>query len=143
MPAAALRTVVDTGPLVAVLNANDEHHAWAREVFGKLSPPVFTCEAVLSEAQFLLQERGGDPLAVLVWVQQGVISLAFDAANEIERLLALQRSYRNLPMDFADACLVRMTEIHERSSVLTTDSHFRIYRRNGRQIIPVRTPPGL
>ena len=143
MPAAAQRTVVDTGPLVAVLNVNDAHHTWAREVFGKLSPPVFTCEAVLSEAQFLLQERGGDPLAVLVWVQQGVISLAFDAANEIERLLALQRSYRNLPMDFADACLVRMTEIHEHSSVLTTDSHFRIYRRNGRQIIPLRAPPGL
>ena len=143
MPAAAQRTVVDTGPLVAVLNANDAHHAWAREVFGKLSPPVFTCEAVLSEAQFLLQEQGGDPLAVLVWVQQGVISLAFDAASEIERLLALQRSYRNLPMDFADACLVRMTEIHERSSVLTTDSHFRIYRRNGRQIIPLRAPPGI
>jgi hypothetical protein len=69
---------------------------------------------------------------VLVWVQQGVISLAFDAANEIERLLALQRPYRNLPMDFADACLMHMTEIHEHSSVLTTDSHFRIYRRNGR-----------
>ena len=143
MPAAALRTVVDTGPLVAVLNANDEHHAWAREEFGKLSPPVFTCEAVLSEAQFLLQDRGGDPLAVLAWVQQGVISLAFDADNEIERLLELQRSYRNLPMDFADACLVRMTEQHERSSVLTTDSHFRIYRRNGRQIIPLRAPPGI
>jgi predicted nucleic acid-binding protein len=45
MPIAAQRTVVDTGPLVAVLNASDEHHAWAREVFGKLSPPVFTCEA--------------------------------------------------------------------------------------------------
>ena len=143
MPIAAQRTVVDTGPLVAVLNASDEHHAWAREVFGKLSPPVFTCEAVLSEAQFLLQERGGDPLAVLAWVQQGVISLAFDAASEIERLLELQRSYRNLPMDFADACLVRMTEQHERSSVLTTDSHFRIYRRNGRQIIPLRAPPGI
>jgi predicted nucleic acid-binding protein len=128
---------------VAVLNATDEHHAWAREEFGKLSPPVFTCEAVLSEAQFLLQERGGDPLAVLAWVQQGVISLAFDADNEIERLLELQRSYRNLPMDFADACLVRMTEQHERSSVLTTDSHFRIYRRNGRQIIPLRAPPSI
>ena len=139
MPAAAQ----DTGPLVAVLNANDEHHAWAREVFGRLSPPLFTCEAVLSEAQFLLQERGGDPLAVLVWVRQGVIELAFEAAKEIERLLALQRAYRNLPMDFADACLVRMTEIHERSSVLTTDSHFRIYRRNGRQIIPLRAPPDI
>jgi predicted nucleic acid-binding protein len=143
MPAAALRTVVDTGPLVAVLNANDEHHAWAREAFGTLLPPLFTCEAVLSEAQFLLQERGGDPMAVLQWVQQGVIELAFAAANHIERLLQLQRSYHSLPMDFADACLVCMTETHQRSMVLTTDSHFRIYRRNGRQIIPLRAPPGI
>jgi predicted nucleic acid-binding protein len=140
MPIEAERVLADTGPLVAALNANDEHHAWAREVFGRLSPPVFTCEAVLSEAQFLLNERGGDPLAVLDWVRRGVINLAFDAEDEIERLMALQRSYRSLPMDFADACLVRMAESHPRSRVLTTDSHFRIYRRNGRQVIPLLAP---
>lgn len=139
MPAAA-RILVDTGPLVAVLNAGDEHHAWARAMFGKLPPPLFTCESVLSEAQFLLHDRGGDPLTVLNWVQQGVINLAFDAEDEVERLMSLQKSYRSLPMDFADACLVRMTEIHARSCVLTTDSHFRIYRRNGRQIIPLLAP---
>ena len=140
MPAEPARILADTGPLVAVLNAADEHHAWAREVFGRLPPPVFTCESVLSEAQFLLHGRGGDPLTVLDWVQRGVINLAFDAEDEIERLLALQKSYRALPMDFADACLVRMSEIHPRSCVLTTDSHFRIYRRNGRQIIPLLAP---
>lgn len=140
---AAARIVVDTGPLVAVLNADDHHHAWAREVFGRLPPPVFTCEAVLSEAQFLLHGRGSDPLAVLVWVRQGIIKLHFDTEDEIERLLELQRSYRNLPMDFADACLVRMRETHTHSSVLTTDSHFRIYRRNGRRIIPLLAPVGI
>lgn len=139
MPAAA-RILVDTGPLVAVLNAGDEHHAWARTVFSKLPPPLFTCESVLSEAQFLLHDRGGDPLTVLDWVQRGVINLAFDAEDEVERLMALQKSYRSLPMDFADACLVRMTELHARSVVLTTDSHFRIYRRNGRQVIPLLAP---
>ena len=143
MPDATVRTVVDTGPLVAVLNAGDECHGWAREVFGRLPPPVFTCEAVLSEAQFLLQDRGGDPLAVLEWMQKQVIKLAFHADAEIERLLQLQCSYRNLSMDFADACLVRMTELHARSQVLTTDSHFRIYRRNRRQVIPVLAPPGI
>ena len=140
MPTAPERILVDAGPLVAVLNAGDQHHAWAQEVFGRLPPPVFTCEAVLSEAQFLLHDRGGDPLAVLDWVRRGVINLAFNAEDEIERLLALQRSYRALPMDFADACLVRMSELHPRSWVLTTDSHFRIYRRNGRQLIPLLAP---
>ncbi len=143
MPVTTAKTLVDTGPLVAALNANDEYHGWAREVFGRLPPPAFTCEAVLSEAQFLLQDRGGDPLAVLEWVRQGVFGLPFAAADEIERLLELQRSYRHLPMDFADACLVRMAELHERSQVLTTDSHFRIFRRNRRQVIPLLAPPGI
>ena len=141
MPDVTVKTLVDTGPLVAVLNAGDEHHAWAREVFGRLSPPVFTCEAVLSEAQFLLHDRGGDPLAVLEWVHKRIIRLAFHADDEIERLLELQRTYHDLSMDFADACLVRMAELHERSRVLTTDSHFQIYRRNRRQIIPLLAPP--
>ena len=140
MPIAAERILVDAGPLVAALNANDEHHAWAREIFGRIPPPVFTCESVLSEVQFLLHDRGGDPLAVLDWVRCGVINLAFAAEDEIERLHALQKSYRSLPMDFADACLVRMSELHPRSCVLTTDSHFKIYRRNGRQLIPLLAP---
>ena len=140
MPIEAEKILVDTGPLVAVLNANDEHHVWAKEMFSSLSPPLLTCEAVVSEVQFLLNARGGDPLTVLDWAQLGVIQLAFAAANEIPRLRSLQSSYRTLPMDFADACLVRMSEAHSRCRVLTTDTHFRIYRRNGRQIIPVLAP---
>ena len=135
--------LVDTGPLVAALNADDHHHFWARETFARLLPPVFTCEAVLSETQFLLQERGGNPLAVLEWVRAGVVNLAFGAEDEIDRLIELQRAYRDLPMDFADACLVRMSETHPRSRVLTTDSHFRLYRRNRRQVIPLLAPPGI
>ena len=140
---ASARIVVDTGPIVAAVNADDEHHTWAREVFGRLTPPVFTCEAVLSEAQFLLHERGGNPISVLEWLRDGVVELAFSARVESGRLIELQRAYRNLPMAFADACLVRMTEGHERSVVLTTDSDFRIYRRNRRQVIPLLAPPGI
>lgn len=140
MPIQIEKILVDTGPLVAVLNANDEYHDWAREMFGRLPPPVLTCEAVLSEAQFLLSARGGDPLKVLDWTQRGIIQLSFSAADEIGRLKSLQNSYRSLPMDFADACLVRMSELQPRSRVLTTDSHFQIYRRNGRQLIPLLAP---
>jgi uncharacterized protein len=140
MPIEAAKFLVDTGPLVSALNENDQHHGWALDVFGRLPPPLFTCESVLSEAQFLLHDRGGDPLAILEWVQAGVISVAFDAKDEIERLISLQRSYRNLPMDLADACLVRMAELHPRSRVITLDSHFRVFRRNGRQQIPLLAP---
>ena len=132
--------LVDTGPLLAVVLENDEYHDWAKEVFLNLPPPLFTCESVLSEAQFLLRARGGDPSIVLKWVREGVIEIPFAAADEIEPLLALQKSYRDVPMQFADACLVRMSELFPASHLVTVDRDFQIYRRNRRQVIPLISP---
>lgn len=137
------RTVVDTGPLVALFSRADQYQHWAREEFERLTPPVFTCEAVLSEVQLLVQERGGNPQAVLELVQRGILNVAFELEDEVERLLELQRAYADVPMSLADACLVRMTELHVHSRVLTTDSDFRSYRRNRRQVIPLLAPPGI
>ena len=134
------KTLVDTGPIVALLVAEDAHSAWARRVWGELEPPLLTCEAVLSEAQFLIARFGGNPRAVLEFVERGAINVAFGVQNEVKRLLELQQAYRSLPMSLADACLVCMTEQFPRCRVVTTDSHFRIYRRHGRQLIPVLMP---
>ncbi len=132
--------LVDTGPLVAAFNAGDQYHEWARSIFASLEPPLLTCEAVLSEAQHLVASRGGDASLVLQLIRQGVLEVSFSAQSQVEQLLKLQRSYRNLPMSFADACLVRMAELQDEARVFTTDTHFRIYRRNARQIIPVICP---
>jgi predicted nucleic acid-binding protein len=104
---------------------------------------MLTCEAVLSEAAYLLRAtpRGGD--AVLDLVARGVLDLAFELRKEATRVAALLRRYRSLPMDLADACLVRMSELRPDAVVLTVDSEFRdVYRRNGRQVIPTLLPPG-
>ena len=77
---------------------------------------------------------------MLELVQRGVLDVAFDVEDEVDRLIELQRTYANVPMSLADACLVRMTELHARSRVLTTDSDFNIYRRNRRQVIPLCAP---
>ena len=137
------RIVVDTGPLVAVFSRSDQHQHWARKEFERLTPPVFTCEAVLSEAQLLIQERGGKPRAVLELIQRGILNVAFELEDEVERVLELQRAYADVPMSLADSCLVRMTELRDRSRVMTTDSDFRIFRRNRRQIIPLLAPSGI
>lgn len=138
--AVAERTLADTGPIVALLVAADAHHAWAHRVWGELEPPLLTCEAVLSEAQFLIARFGGDARAVLEFVRRGALEIAFDVEDEVKRLLELQRAYRSLPMSLADACLVCMAEQYPRCRVFTTDSHFWLYRRNGRQMIPVLMP---
>jgi len=80
---------------------------------------------------------------VLQMVQRGMLNVVFDLEDQVERLLELQRAYADVPMSLADACLVRMTELHDRCRVMTTDSDFRIFRRNRRQIIPLLAPSGV
>jgi predicted nucleic acid-binding protein len=134
--------LADTGPIVAYLNGRDTHHAWSVSVFKELKPPLLTCEAVLSEAAFLLQSTGGGD-RVLDLLARGVLDVAFDLRAEAPAVTKLLRRYGSPPMDLADACLVRMSELHADCAVLTVDSEFRdIYRRSGRQVIPTLLPPG-
>ncbi len=135
--------ILDTGPLIALLNARDPHHRWAREHWGLIEPPLLTCEAVVSEACFLarrLVNRG--PERVLEFVHRGVLDLTFPLAGEIEALVRLVKKYREVPMSLADACLVRMSELHPASPIFTLDRDFTIYRRHRRQRIPL-VYPGL
>jgi len=134
------RVLVDTGPLVALLNRRDRHHRWAREVFGTLQPPLGTCEAVLSEACFLLRRFPGGQDAVLSLLEHRVIEPAFSMSAEIPALRALMARYASVPMSLADACLVRMSELDGDSVVVTLDRDFAIYRRNHRQRIPTIMP---
>jgi predicted nucleic acid-binding protein len=135
--------LADTGPIVAYLNGRDRHHAWAVSVFKQLRPPLLTCEAVLSEAVFLLRLAPGGADRVMGLVGRGVLQVRFDLHAEAAAVSGLLRRYGSLPMDLADACLVRMSELHGDCVLLTVDSEFRdIYRRNGRQVIPTLLPPG-
>jgi predicted nucleic acid-binding protein len=135
--------IVDTGPIVAILMAGDQYHCWARTEWVRMKPPALTCEAVVSEAQHIIHRLGGDPVTVLQFVRRGIVTVSFQMEPEVERLISMQNSYADVPMSLADACLVRMSELAPRSRVMTTDSDFRVYRRNRRQIIPLIAPPGL
>ena len=134
------RVVVDTGPIVALLNRRDRHHAWVREVLDTIEPPVFTCEAVISEACFLLGQLVGGQDAVLELLSNDVVKVDFRMLSEIDALRGLMRKFANVPMSLADACLVRMTELDAQSVIVTLDTDFRVYRRNRRQVIPAIMP---
>ena len=134
--------VVDPGPLVASLRARDRDHAWTRAQLSSLPPPLATCEAVLSEAFFLLQGVRGGPERLAAFVDRGVVEVRFDFQDERDATLRLLRKYADTPMSFADACLVRMSEVHRDSRILTLDLDFTAYRRNGRERIPLLAPWG-
>jgi hypothetical protein len=103
-----------------------------------LTPPWSTCEAILSEAFHLLGTPGAPGLSALL--RRGAVLVAFNLADELEPVLKLMRKYANVPMNLADACLVRMTEILPDPVILTTDTDFRIYRRHDRHVVPAVTP---
>jgi predicted nucleic acid-binding protein len=134
------RLIVDTGPIVALLNANDRYHAWTRDILAQIEPPMITCEAVISEACFLVHRIVGGQDAVLELVARDIIKVSFSLTSELAEVRKLVDRYSSVPMSFADAYLVRMSELDEKATVLTLDSDFKIYRRNRRQVIPTITP---
>lgn len=134
--------VVDTGPVIALLDAGEAHHDWARRTFDDLRPPLLTCEAALSEASFLLQRAGADSSLPVALVERGVLRItggcaSDDDARAVGRLI---RRYANVPMSFADACLVRIAETTANASIMTLDADFRIYRPASRRVIPLLIP---
>lgn len=131
---------VDTGPIVALLNARDRHHAWAKAAFAQLEPPLLTCEAVLTEACHLLRNAHGGNTAALALLRSGVLEIHFDLSSEAGAIQKLMERYESVPMSLADASLVRMSELDGRLRILTLDNDFHIYRRNGRQPLKLVIP---
>ena len=134
--------IVDTGPIVALLDADETHHRWARKQFESLAPPLLTCESVLSEACFLLRRIGVDASLPVTLLRRGVLKVVdvLATADDADAVTVLMRRYANVPMSLADACLVRMLEQTENGSIMTLDSDFQVYRQSRRRTIRVLFP---
>ena len=133
-----MKAIADTGFIVAFANSDDLHHDWALQVAGRLSPPALTCEAVLAEAAFHLRSSE----LVLDLVQADFVRPAFDIVANLAQLHELAARYADRDPDLADLCLIRMSELFPRHTVITVDENdFRIYRRNKRDMVPVLCPP--
>jgi predicted nucleic acid-binding protein len=127
--------LVDTGPLVALLNAGDRRHASVARQLALLQPPFITCEAVLAEATHLVRNLPGGRAALLEMVDEGFLSVGLQISAQSAELLTLVKRYASVPMSLADACMVRLAELNPRSPVWTFDSDFMVYRKNGRHVI--------
>jgi predicted nucleic acid-binding protein len=133
-----VKNILDAGPLIAALNREDQHHRWACDTLERLGPPFYTCSEALAEAAALT----GQPAAIVEMVQQGELVVAFSLTDQAAAVLSLLRKYGDRRMDLADACIVRMSELMRDSRVVTVDrADFSVYRRHGRDLIPVIVPP--
>ena len=132
-------TLLDTGPIVAYLYSRDAYHDWAVEAFSEVQPPVITCEAVLTEACFLIERNRWPAMRVLEYVLESEIRIGLQLEHEIEAIRGLMQRYANVPMSLADACLVRLAEITD-LPICTLDHDFAIYRAGRRRALTLITP---
>jgi predicted nucleic acid-binding protein len=133
-----MKGIADTGFLVAFANRGDHHHEWAVDVAARVAEPLLTCEAVIAETAFHLESV---PI-VLAMIREGLVTITFSANDHLIQLAELGKRYADRHPDFADVCLIRMSELYPRHSVITVDrDDFRVYRRNKREAIPLICPP--
>ncbi|MCA1590345.1 MAG: pilus assembly protein [Acidobacteria bacterium] len=134
-------SIADTGIIVALLDRTDAWHEWTVSEMRGLQLPFSTCEAVVTEACFLVAHLPEGKQKVLQLVSRGIFQIDFSLSDEIRAVERLMKKYADLPIDLADACLVRMSELNEKAIVFTLDSDFQVYRRRGKQTIPLLPPP--
>ena len=132
--------IVDAGPLVALLDRAEQHHAWTRDQLHRLEAPLLTCDAVLTEACYLLAGHPAALKQLRLFCRQKLILSAFESGPRLERIFELMAAYANVPMSFADACLVSLVESHPGSVLFTLDRDFAIYRQHRRRMIPLLAP---
>jgi predicted nucleic acid-binding protein len=134
--------IVDTGPLVALLDRRERHHAWAVEQVRSLAPPLLICEPVLVEASFLLARLPAAQDALFSLIEKGALRIAFHLEEHLTEIQTLRKKYHDRPISLADACIVRMSELFEDHQVLTLDADFTFYRKHGRKSLALIHPRG-
>ncbi|MGB2590650.1 MAG: PIN domain-containing protein [Candidatus Acidiferrum sp.] len=125
--------LIDAGPLVAIVDADDQHHAKCVTALKTLREPLATVWPPLVEAMYLLSDQPTAQEALWEMLERGaVLLLPFDA-NDIPRTRELMRKYANRPMDLADAALIRVAEREGLRKIFTVDRRdFSVYRLHNR-----------
>jgi len=131
-----MKPIADTGILVGFLDASDQYHAWAKQCFADLRTALTSCEAVVAETEYLVP--GSGPL-LMEMIRRGTLRIVALLPGEADAIAALMNHYPR--MQFADACVVRLSELVAGSVVYTTDKRdFGVYRRRRNEAIKTVGP---
>ncbi len=126
------RTLVDSGPLVALFDKGDQYHQQALDFLKAFAGELIATTPVLTEVAYLLDFSVAAQVDFIRWVSEGAITLAELNRRDLLRIVELTQKYADLPMDFADASLVAVGERLEIGQIATVDTHFHLYRMKGR-----------
>ena len=131
-----MKPIADTGLLVGFVDRSDQYHAWAVQCMDDLHVALVTCEAVIAEAEYLVPGSGP---ALMEMIRRGALQIVPLLPDEAVAIAALMNRYSK--MQFADACIVRLSEKLSDAVVYTTDQRdFAIYRRHRNKPITKVSP---
>lgn len=127
------KILIDSGPLIALFDASDKYHSKAVEFIKSNQHPIITTIASITETLHLLDFNRNAQIDFLEWVSRGAVEVQGIENDDFTRLKELTEKYRDLPMDFADSCLVLLAEKLSINTIATIDRDFSIYRIKGKK----------
>jgi predicted nucleic acid-binding protein len=123
-----LKTILDTGPIVAFFDEGDKHSVAVRNYLKNFQGKLFTTLAVITEASYLLDENKNRQLDFIEWIKDGAVSVVDISGDDFVLIHKYMKKYSDTPMDFANASLVILANKLNTKSILTLDSDFSVYR---------------
>lgn len=128
------KVLIDSGPLIALFDVGDRYHEPAVSFIRGNRFPLVTTLASITETLHLLDFNRNAQIDFLEWVSKGALEIHNIESSDFERIRELTKKYKDLPMDFADACLVFLAEKLGISKIATIDRDFGVYRlRNNKK----------
>lgn len=125
------KILIDSGPLIALFDSSDKYHHEAVNFIKTNKFPLITTLASITETLHLLDFNRNAQIDFLEWVHRGAVEIYNIENSDFNRLKELTEKYRDLPMDFADSCLVYLAEKLDLNTIATIDRDFTIYRIQG------------
>ena len=136
--------LIDAGPMVALVDASDQHHRSCVSTFRSVQEPLGTVWPALTEAMYLLLDLPKGQDAVWEMLERKAFRLLPLDQDDIPRIRELMAKYADRPMDLADAALVRVAERDGLDTIFTVDRRdFEVYRMHGRRRFRVIGAPGV
>ncbi len=127
------KIIIDSGPLIALFDSSDIFHHQSVEFVKANKYPLITTIASITEVLHLLDFNRNAQIDFLEWISRGGVEIYKIQNEDFDRLKQLTEKYRDLPMDFADSCLVYLAEQLSINTIATIDRDFTIYRIKGRK----------
>jgi predicted nucleic acid-binding protein len=127
------KILIDSGPLIALFDSSDRYHSKALEFIKQNTSQLITTIASITETLHLLDFNRNAQIDFLEWISRGSVEVHNIENSDFQRLKELTEKYRDLPMDFADSCLVLLAEKLSINTIATIDRDFSVYRIKGRK----------